>query len=135
MVMDENENEKYTKPCRCGERDMKLRDIWWHFKSNWTLYMIVVVILSATALVWYVGGKMAAVPRSSATVTVVAEGVITNVRATGAWENWCKIELKFEDGTVLLTSYRFIRQHKIRQGRRYVIKNHSRLGLLSVESP
>ena len=114
----------------------KRDDIWfevrWHFENNWMLYVAVVVILSGAALFWHALGKAAAQPRPPAVVTVVAEGTITSVRATGAWENWCKIELKFEDGTVLLTSYGFIRHYKIKQGRRYIIKYHSRIGRIAV---
>ncbi len=119
---------------------MRLSDIWFnirfeirsHFKNNWTLYAAIVITLSGFALVMYGHGKLVAVPRPPASVTVVAEGTIVNIRATGSFENWCKIELKFEDGTVLLTSYGFIRSHKIKEGRRYIIKDHSRLGRLAV---
>lgn len=108
-------------------------EIKWHFSYNWMLYVAAIVILSCSALAWHFLGKMAAQPRPPVTVTVVAEGTITSVRATGAWENWCKIELKFDDGTVLLTSYGFIRSYKIKEGGRYVIKDHSRRGRIAVQ--
>lgn len=120
---------------------MRLKDIWfnicfetrWHFKHNWLVYVAAVVILSGVALIWHASGRlMDAQTRPPAVVTTVAEGTIISVRATGSFSSWCRIELKFDDGTVLLTSYQFIRRYKIKEGRRYIIKDHSRIGRIAV---
>ena len=108
-------------------------EIKWHFRYNWPLYAVAIIVIVLGSGTWYVAGKVAAMPQSPAVVTTLAEGTIVGVRATGAWENWCKIELKFDDGTVLLASYGFIQKYNIREGRRYSICHNSRHGGTAME--
>lgn len=105
-------------------------EIKWHFRWNWGMYVIVALVILAGIVFWHIPYET---ERSPAVVTTLAEGTVVNIRATGAWENWCKIELKFEDGVVLLTSYYFIQQWNIREGREYLIQRSSRVGMIAKE--
>ncbi len=99
---------------------MKSKDIWfniwfetrWHLKQYWMVYVVTVVILSCVALAWFAIGELPDQTRPPAVVTVVAEGIIVGVRATGSFDNWCRIELKFEDGNaawIFLSEIEFAR--------------------------
>ena len=96
-------------------------DIKWHFRYNWQLYVIAIIVMMLGSGALYVAGIADATPRPI-TITQQAEGKIVSIRATGAWEHWCKIELKFDDGTVLLTSYDFLKKYNIRDTT-YLIRN------------
>ena len=105
-------------------------EITWHFECWWAGYFGVVIVGIVVAMLWI---HMPVQRPRPVVIKTLAEGTIVNVRATGAWENWCKIELKFEDGTVLLTSYQFINHYKIKEGRNYSIIHHSRIGRMAQE--
>jgi len=108
-------------------------EIKWHFRYNWMFYVIAIVVVMLSFGFWYIAGVAASQPRPPVVITQQAEGTIINIRATGAWENWCKVELKFDDGTVLLASYSFIRKYNIREGRRYSIIDNSYYGRVATE--
>jgi hypothetical protein len=105
-------------------------DIKWHFSWNWMIYAIIIGVVSGVAALW---AWMPVQKPRPVIITPQASGVITSVRATGAWENWCKIELKFDDGTVLLASYGFVRKYNIREGRRYSVQYNSYYGRTATE--
>ncbi len=108
-----------------------MNDTWWCFKYNWPWYAV--VILAAIMVFGILMSLPVGSARPPATIATLAEGTVVSVRATGAWENWCKIELKFEDGVVLLTSYYFIQHWNIREGRQYLIQRNSRTGMTAKE--
>ena len=108
-------------------------DVKWHFADWWFLYLIAAIIVVVTFVLWFGPAEWFEYPPQSITITEVARGKIISVRATGAWENWCKIELKFEDGTIILTSYPFIRKYNIREGVSYTIQDNSYYGRVAVK--
>lgn len=108
-------------------------DIAEHFEWNWMYYALFAAICLPVLGCLYMPNEWFETERTPAVVTDLAEGTIVGIRATGAWENWCKIELKFDDGVVLLTSYYFIREYNIREGRRYLIQRNSRVGKTATE--
>ncbi len=114
-----------------------MSDLWfeirWHFWWNWWIYAVAAILILAGLAFWHAPNEWFEVERSPVVITPLVEGTIVSVRATGSWENWCKIELKFENGLVLLTSYYFIQRWNIREGRRYRIQWNSRIGKTAEE--
>lgn len=109
-----------------------MSDLWfeirWHFRRSWWAYAVAAILILVGLVVWYAPTGYFEIEPSPVTVTVLAEGTIVSVRATGSYDHWCMIELKFESGVVLLTSYQFIQRWNIREGRQYQIQQNSRIG-------
>lgn len=110
-----------------------MTDLWEEIKWNWGICVIVAIVLFCIIGFCLVPVEWFETEQSPAVITQQAEGTIVNIRGTGAWENWCKIELKFDDGTVLLVSYGFIKKYNIRERHRYSICDNSWYGRTAME--
>ncbi len=111
-------------------------DIRWHFKCNWVLYLFATILIAIGAIMYYAPNKWFESKSKSnrpVIITELATGTIVSIRATGSFDSWCRVELKFDTGIILLTSYGFIKQWGIREGSRYLIQYNSRRGRLAIK--
>lgn len=78
--------------------------------------IILLCILFVGSFVFLIASKPSPIERT----IPLAEGKLINIRAIGAW-SISNVELKFEDGSMLLVTYRFSRDNQLKEDRYYKI--------------
>lgn len=91
---------------------------WWCWYWQKLLFYVVLLILIICFGILVKSAKNAP-PRTEET-RILSVGKLVNIRATGDFGIY-NTELKFEDGSMLLVTYSFSREHNLRVGVKYKI--------------
>ncbi len=99
-------------------------EIKWFFKMNWPVLLFVAVILAC--------GIPAAhfvkdYEPPSEQIRVEAQGVVANIRNTGAWSVY-DTEVQFTDGSIFLLRYSVVQKYKLKRGQKIKIIHSSYRG-------
>jgi len=100
---------------------------WWHWNWEAILFCLVVILLALFVCGLFLLLSYNSPPRTEQ-IQLLAEGKLVNIHATGSF-NIYEIELKFEDGSMLLMTYSFCRNNNLRVGKSYKIWRSSFYGL------
>ena len=95
----------------------KIRE-WWHWYMLEFLFWVILLIILMLGVVCMTIMKNA--PPRTERIQVLATGKLISIRATGSFSIY-EIELKFEDGSMILVTYSFSRRNDLKVGRSYEI--------------
>jgi hypothetical protein len=108
----------------------------WHLKINWRFYFVSFLMISTAMLFCGIRKgyflketlkRMRETRLASEQIVLLADGKLLTLRNTGSY-NVYDMELKFENGSILLMTYSFCRSNNIREGRHYKIGYSSLYG-------
>lgn len=111
-------------------------NIKWHFKYAWVWYLFITIVLIATGFVYWgctsdtTNNYLERIHQEyldSERVKELARGKLVSLRNTGSFSIY-DMELKFEDGSIVLMTYSFCRSNGIREGQYYQIWQSSIYG-------
>lgn len=99
-------------------------EIKWFFKVNWP-WLLFVAIMIGLGFPAYHGMKNYTPPPEQ--ITIEAEGVVANIRNTGAWYVH-DTEVQFTDGSIFLLRYSVVQKYKLKRGQKIKIVRSSYRG-------
>lgn len=105
-----------------------LSKVAWYWRWHWLSFVAAIAVSGVAVIFWYIARLPPAAPKQKQEQIIhLAEGKLIGYRCTGAWSHY-DMELKFDDGSIILVSYPFCQENNIREGRSYKIWRSSVYG-------
>lgn len=104
--------------------DSLIFEIKWFLKINWTVLLFAIVLACGISSLYFWMKTYEPPPEQ---IKIEAQGVIVDIRNTGAW-NIYDTEIKFADGSIILLRYSTVRNYKLKHGQNIKIIYSSRRG-------
>ena len=106
-------------------------EIKWFFKMNWPVLLFAAAILACGIPAAHFVKDAAYIVKyyepPPERITIEAQGVVANIRSTGAWCMY-DTEVQFTDGSIFLLQYSVVQKYKLKRGQKIKIIRSSYRG-------